>query len=84
MSNEAFDRAVKALGDKLRDGRRFSKNETPETWSRYEDLVRTVLEAVREPTPNMIEAGFNQLDKEQFPARADDCWQAMFDELLKP
>lgn len=73
MSNEAFDRAVKALqysfGYLNIDDR--------------EMIVRTVLEAVREPDGKMLEA-VRQIGGYQWVMNAKATWPTMVDELLKP
>lgn len=67
MSNEAFDRAVKAIAGMHKD--------MVDPYA----VVRTVLEAVREPTSKMIARG-------DFATNigAVHVWRDMVDELLKP
>lgn len=53
-------------------------------WNMFEDQVRAVLEAIREPSEVMAKAGTDALPAFEAPLRADasDCWQAMIDAAL--
>lgn len=75
MSNEAFDRAVKALRDEFVLQKYMGQD--------YAKLVRTVLEAVREPDGKMLEA-VRQIGGYQWVMNAKATWPTMVDELLKP
>jgi len=64
MTETMFDRLTAAIGTHLYG---FVHPEgTPNTWATSRDTARAALEAIREPTSEVVSAGY--------PAFADPCW----------
>lgn len=81
--NEMIERAANKLA---LDIAKFKTANQPGAIFTAQDIVRSVLEAIREPTDAMIKAG--EVAQSKFDSRyeqhnADEVWQAMIDGMLK-
>lgn len=85
-----IERAARALcvadGDKP-DRDFTSGNVTFPCWKSYQSRARAVLQALREPSPDMKMAGAKAITAEHMKAMANydaacDCWPAMIDAAL--
>lgn len=53
-----------------------------ECWLNFQLSARRALEAIREPTPEMVEAGAKAASTTPLPHTARTIWQAMIDAAL--
>ena len=74
---EIKDRVSRALCD---EWDLSFNHEDPESFDR---LAGAAIAAMREPTPEMVEAGDRRLVALPIPDDADGVWRAMIDEMLK-
>ena len=83
MSGEMKARVAKAIGDYY-DGY-ISPEDTPNSWARAMAAAELAIEAMREPTKEMLESGAGEVwlfdpDVDGPNAKAGDVWRAMIDE----
>jgi hypothetical protein len=71
MSENMIERVAKAM--------RAESGGKPFSW---ENAARAAIEALRQPTEEMIEAGDMVLDSEYFSGEPVDVWRAMIDATL--
>lgn len=73
---ETFERAVKAITEAFeREGRVFDEGQA-------EMLVRATLEAIREPTDCMLDAGWEHTGDPCWKENVADAWRAMVNVAL--
>jgi len=76
MSDSMVERMAKALEPKCRA---FGQGDMPITVAR--EFARAVLEAMREPTPQMCEFAEDNFDRDADPIAV--CWRAMISKAME-
>lgn len=93
MAIEMVERVAEAIWRTKMDGNMFGlrpaalKHQSQDNRDKYLAIARAAIEAMREPTPHMIEEGWDA-DKTTYESggwngQIDDAWRAMIDASLK-
>lgn len=82
-----IERAARALARfSVRDESQFpyiSKSEAERSWPAFEPQARAVLQAIREPSEAMLQAGEAHMDEVAPNEPVDLIWKDMIDAVLK-